>query len=100
MHRRAAHSWQRTCRSSASGVVDDQNNGFFFGSSSPSKFAFPLLLLSDCVPPIFTRSLSCTLLSPTSGENSKSSAEYRLAVDTGAFSITTFGLHDFAGATL
>ena len=62
--------------------------------------AFPLLFFSDCVPPIFTRSLSCTLLSPTSGENSKSSAEYRLAVDTGAFSITTFGLHDFAGATL
>ena len=62
--------------------------------------AFPLLFFSDCVPPCFTRSLSCTLLSPTSGANSKSSAEYRLAVDIGAFSITTFGLHDLAGATL
>ena len=51
--------------------------------------AFPLLFFSDCVPPCFTRSLSCTLLSPTSGANSDSSAEYRLDVDTGAFSATT-----------
>ena len=62
--------------------------------------AFPLLFFSDCVPPCFTRSLSCTLLSPTSGANSKSNSENRLAVDTGAFSITTFGLQDLAGATL
>ena len=51
--------------------------------------AFPLLFFSDCVPPCFTRSMSCTLLSPTSGANSASSAEYRLDVDTGALSVAT-----------
>ena len=65
--------------------------------------AFPLLFFSDCVPPCFTRSLSCTLLSPTSGANSDSSAEYRLDVDTGAFSVATgrgCRYRRFVGATL
>ena len=65
--------------------------------------AFPLLFFSDCVPPCFTRSMSCTLLSPTSGANSDSSAEYRLDVDTGAFSVTTgrgCRYRRFVGATL
>ena len=60
--------------------------------------AFPLLLFSDCVPPCFTRSLSCNLLSPTSG--AKSNAEKRLAVGVGAYSVATLGLQDLPGATL
>ena len=60
--------------------------------------AFPLLFFSDCVPPCFTRSLSCTLLSPTSG--AKSSAEKRLVVGVGTCTVATLGLQDLLGATL